>query len=713
MSKRASWVKVVRRGFLGLAALIGLALIAAMQFPDALKQAFPGTPIDLALRPTLPVRAPIKQAQWLDQNWSQADRHWFHHASQGTATIPVPYAWFVALEQPEFSYLGTPGLLTEPGYLERFGFIPSPRSLDTGLETLQRYGYFPSTEATMTVATAVPRTGADNLDGLPVGFARMPGRQDPTRGSPMPDQLGFTCAACHTGHLTYKGTSLRFDGGPAMIDLGKLEQAIGLSIYYAWWVPFRFQRFATRLLGQDPAPEALAKLKTDMTEVMEGLNLRLGNREIIKARKDKNGDPERDTIEGIGRLDALNRIGNQVFFENLRISDKSSDAHAQSKVPDTNLAALHAPVSFPPIWGTPWFSWAQYDASILQPLVRNAGEALGVSAKVNMVSATDPATFFRSSVILQNLYWFEELLKGDHPFSGDTKGFKGLAAPHWPSQYFADDPKWRINDERVGRGRALYKQFCVECHLGPARDPTFDRTYPEASLWTSQAWKHKESPADTVLSVVQKPAAAMGTDREQSNVLQTRKVEIPDVLKMDPAKELGENWGCTDVPGKVDGKELFAPALMAVVDRVVARWFEDNQSSAPFKGDIIGTRPNCPNKNGPVYRARPLDGVWATAPYLHNGSVPSLWWMLLPASARPTRFCLGAQDFDPGHVGFPPLAGQAECKKGEFTFDTAHIGNSNSGHSFEGDGQHLPNGVIGRALSEPERLDLIEYLKTL
>ena len=43
--------------------------------------------------------AAAKAAYWLDQNWSTGDRHWFHHASQGTATFPVPYSWFVALEQ--------------------------------------------------------------------------------------------------------------------------------------------------------------------------------------------------------------------------------------------------------------------------------------------------------------------------------------------------------------------------------------------------------------------------------------------------------------------------------------------------------------------------------------------------------------------------------------------------------------------------------------
>ncbi|WP_346659235.1 hypothetical protein [Bradyrhizobium sp. CW7] len=53
----------------------------------------------------------------------------------------------------------------------------------------------------------------------------------------------------------------------------------------------------------------------------------------------------------------------------------------------------------------------------------------------------------------------------------------------------------------------------------------------------------------------------------------------------------------------------------------------------------------------PQYRARPLDGVWATAPYLHNGSVPTLKDMLLPQGRRPNSFCVGSRKFDPVGVG--------------------------------------------------------------
>ena len=69
------------------------------------------------------------------------------------------------------------------------------------------------------------------------------------------------------------------------------------------------------------------------------------------------------------------------------------------------------------------------------------------------------------------------------------------------------------------------------------------------------------------------------------------------------------------------------------------------------------------------YRARPLNGVWATAPYLHNGSVPSLYWMLMPAAERPKQFCMGFRDFDPQQVGFHVAADEApKCQNGETLF---------------------------------------------
>ena len=57
------------------------------------------------------------------------------------------------------------------------------------------------------------------------------------------------------------------------------------------------------------------------------------------------------------------------------------------------------------------------------------------------------------------------------------------------------------------------------------------------------------------------------------------------------------------------------------------------------------------------YKPRPLEGVWATAPFLHNGSVPTLYQMLLPPAKRDTKFFVGRREFDPAHVGFVTDAG--------------------------------------------------------
>jgi hypothetical protein len=98
----------------------------------------------------------------------------------------------------------------------------------------------------------------------------------------------------------------------------------------------------------------------------------------------------------------------------------------------------------------------------------------------------------------------------------------------------------------------------------------------------------------------------------------------------------------------------------------------------------------------PSYKARPLNGIWASAPFLHNGSVPNLWELLQKPEQRVTRFNVGSWKMDPVKVGF---ATNAEPATGEF--NTLLAGNSNKGHEY------------GSQLSDKEKWELIEYLKTL
>ena len=109
-----------------------------------------------------------------------------------------------------------------------------------------------------------------------------------------------------------------------------------------------------------------------------------------------------------------------------------------------------------------------------------------------------------------------------------------------------------------------------------------------------------------------------------------------------------------------------------------------------------------------VYKARPLNGIWAVSPYLHNGSVPSLYDLLSPQTERPSTFWVGSMQFDPVRVGH-----DTSELRGGYLFDTSadHPGNSNKGHEFK-DGP-LGNGVIGPALSPDDRWAIIEYLKSI
>src|SRR5262249_20811207 len=114
------------------------------------------------------------------------------------------------------------------------------------------------------------------------------------------------------------------------------------------------------------------------------------------------------------------------------------------------------------------------------------------------------------------------------------------------------------------------------------------------------------------------------------------------------------------------------------------------------------------------YKPRPLEGVWATPPFLHNGSVPNLYQMLLPPEQRSRQLFVGRRDFDANHVGY--VAEPADSSENDgFWLDTTKQGNRNTGHAFvasaeqlaaaksDPKGHALPTGVIGPLLSDDER----------
>ena len=121
--------------------------------------------------------------------------------------------------------------------------------------------------------------------------------------------------------------------------------------------------------------------------------------------------------------------------------------------------------------------------------------------------------------------------------------------------------------------------------------------------------------------------------------------------------------------------------------------------------DSYGDSKTVTNPGG--YVAPPLDGIWASAPYFHNGSVPTLWHVLHPAE-RPSVWLRTEDGYDQQRVGleittFESLPAEAKKSTGERRryFDTSRAGKSASGHDFPDE------------LTAEEKVALLEYLKTL
>ncbi|MBT6958250.1 MAG: hypothetical protein HN996_07510 [Opitutae bacterium] len=186
--------------------------------------------------------------------------------------------------------------------------------------------------------------------------------------------LGLTCAACHKAELHFKENDktigILIEGGPAMTHLANFQKTVGLSVAYTYYVPGRFDRFAKRVLSK----ETTEKLKTSLKRLIDA---GVKHSEI-------NDKLKLEAVEGgFSRTDALGLILNQVFGWSM------NDTNPPGPINTANLSPVDAPVNYPHIWDSSWFDWVQYNASIHQPMIRNAGEALGVQAPANLRKEQD------------------------------------------------------------------------------------------------------------------------------------------------------------------------------------------------------------------------------------------------------------------------------------------------------------------------------------
>lgn len=570
-------------------------------------------------RVQLPNPPEPKKRTLLAQTWTDEQREQFHFEPQGTRLLPI--RWFMALEQPCFSPFGC-GLFSDPAYLRRFGFIPAPKS-------------------------------SRNQNGLPIGFAVDREFVDPVNGHAEP-VVGLTCAACHTGELVVGDTAFQIEGGPAMVDLAAFQKAVGLAVGFTAKFPGflgRWSRFEKRVLGDS----ASDKEKQELRRAFDAF-LADALHELTATRKQH----IYDIPAGFMRTDALTRIGNQVFADDMKN--------------DANYARADAPVRFPQIWDAPWFTWVQYNSSIADPLVRNIGESLGVRAVANLRG--EKAKEYANSVNVPGVWKLEEWLSGPAPFSG-------LTSPKWPGEF----PK--LDQGKVALGESLYKTHCQKCHLPPIKELIADLELVKTDRnHKPKHWVQVPVSGKWLLIVKDVPIHVIGTDEHQATDYKNRTADSGDLGK---------------------GRVSAAVGLDLVTTSIAQRFFRLNNFTPEQQIAWSGGRdPNALRvRDDLVYKARPLNGIWAVAPYLHNGSVLTLDALLSPDdNARQPRFYMGSKQFDPVKVGYSgeKIAGASE-------FNIEEPGNKNTGHRFRNG--PLGNGTIGPALTASEREQLIEYLKSI
>jgi mono/diheme cytochrome c family protein len=348
--------------------------------------------------------------------------------------------------------------------------------------------------------------------------------------------------------------------------------------------------------------------------------------------------------QGFGRLDAVSLLMNEMTG-----SVAGEPANYRKPV---------APVSYPFLWGASRLEWVQWNGVAQNAINRNVGEALTVFGHAEATVKGDDL-MIRSSAKIKNLIDLEEWTKT-------------LAPPRWPEEILGE-----IDRDKARRGGEVYRKAgCATCH---AEKPP----YPESS---------PNKYGKTFTKVARTPLAELKTDPVMAENFLNRTAKPGKFAPLFPGVSEVPAWQMVQIGlSKLVESDLLAAGLES--EQILeASGFREPAILA--KEEMLG------------YKSGPLAGIWATAPYLHNGSVPSLYQLLLPPDQRVKVFHVGSREFDPKNVGFDTGSVlkaffDNERPADAFEFRTEVPGNANTGHTF------------GVDLSEDDRWALVEYLKTL
>jgi len=479
---------------------------------------------------------------------------------------------------------------------------------------------------------------AANPQGLPVGFTI------DDRPAAFGDRVyaGITCSACHTRQLTYTRAKadangrtaawvLPVHGGPGLVDIQRFTR----DVYDAFFALLDNDKLATPfaqgVLGRAPSADDLTALRNEIREFSEPI---AATRAVIAGLKIPPAD------FGPGNLNALsqgnyNNIGLFAWLTKKKFLPPSNAPQSEPHFEGT--------VNLPPMWFAHADTWAQWFAEIHDPGPRNWVQSVSTSqVRPPKMTAALQAKVIVASINFDNIAEIQRSLER-------------LRTPKWPEPVMGT-----LDRGRVEAGRAIYEQSCARCHTRKVLPPN------------SLGVVFKDRPA---FDVGTDPTAyqqfadgievrAAGLKRLSESTLAARQAQLEARFDHDTVL----NYMKLDSRGRPNE---FGLAQDDYKDNAEANW----------------------PKTGAAYWASPLDGIFASSPYFHNGSVRTLSDVLTPPAQRPTTFRTGTTEFDVEGVGLRD--------EGPFLYNTAEPGKGNGGHQF------------GTDLAPDKKAALIEYLKSL
>jgi hypothetical protein len=388
------------------------------------------------------------------------------------------------------------------------------------------------------------------------------------------------------------------------------------------------------------------------------------------------------TPEGYTRTDAFGRIGNLVA----RMNDPIE---------------LTATTSVPHMWSTKYKSLFHWNANTNSVMNRNIGQSFGLGAVLTGPEIEDSASLteelkHNATTNLHNLAKIEKLL------------YK-IQVPKFDSIF----PQHTMEDRTtLQNGCNTFANKCMGCHQ------TDQRVGPMGKLVHDNMIPHRVINTDSWYSELQKKPVD-GVPLKDALFGFVNAVKKRYYSRFDISEREQRDWQNKDFRGPEYFRDTF----------VGENSHDPNGPSAYLNID----------KRQAGYPARSLAGAWATAPYMHNGSIPTVADILKPENERPKIFFVGSNEYDNENMGFKsgldslPIpkeeierefqaqysqkalvskmnSGTYDSSLLEFAcdkfparcFNSSHKGNSNKGHSGEKFGTNLPS---------QEKQDLIYFLK--